>query len=156
MKCFFTINMYSGAQPPERELKPEEIEKVNELVSKLNVKWEGAHPFFGLSALGTDSYSVYWLDERWFGDGIYPITNAPIITDFPGPWMWVRTQPGGPVQIYRKPTDSQPEYLKDTVGLWEYLSTIGCPLLARHIRDLEEGMSEYYEKVLGIPYEKKV
>ena len=152
MKCMFSINMYSGNMPPERELKPEEVEKLNDLVSRLHVPYQHVGPkrLWGLGSLSTDSYSVFWLDERCVGNPDF------IFDPFEGPWMGVQCQAGGAVHVYRKEEEFRGVDLKDTVGLWEYLATIGVPLLARYYRDMDEGMSEYYEKVLGVPYEKKV
>lgn len=150
MKCMFSINMYSGAMPPERELKAEETQRINELVAKLDTPWKGGQLWYGLSNLSTDSYSVFWNEP-------FSVGNPYLIFDpFEGPWMGVQVRMGGPVHIWRKEENFAGTYLKDTVGLWEYLSTIGGPLLARHYRDSQEAMEDYYEKVLGIPYQTKI
>lgn len=141
--------MYSGMQPPECDLTQQQIEHISELVSRLDTPHTGGPLWHGTAVLSTDSYSVWWLDER-------PIDEAMFTKPFEGSWMMVRVRVGGPVHVYRQEENFQGVYLKDTVGLWEYLATIGSPLLAKHFRDVNESMEDYYEKVLGIPYEKKV
>ena len=150
MKCIFSINMYSGLEPPQCELTFPQIKKISELVSRLHVPYKSIYRIEGLSALSRDSYSVFWLDERCVGNPDF------IFDPFEGPWMGVQCRPGAPVHVWRKEENFMGADLKDTVGLWEYLSTIGCPLLAKHFRDAEEAKEEYYEKVLGISAEKKV
>jgi len=149
MKCKFSINMYSGMQPPECELNPEQIDHISELVARLDTPYMSDPIWQGTAFPSTDNYSVWWLDER-------PIDDVLFTEPFQSPWMMFQVRVGGAVHVYRKEEDFQGVYLKDTVGLWEYLATIGSPLLARHFRDMEEDKDEYYEKVLGVSSEKKV
>ena len=151
MKCKFSINMYSGMQPPECELNQQQIDHISKLVAKLNIPYRhlAPHPQ-GLAALSTDNYSVFWFDENCFGNPDF------IFQPFEGSWMGVQCQPGGAVHVYRKEENFQGIDFKDTIGLWEYLATIGVPLLARYFRDMEEGKDEYYEKMLGVSSETKV
>jgi len=156
MKWMFSINLTSGAQPPECELTTEQFEKINELVNKLGSEpysQNGTIPLWGLGTLGPESYSVYLFDEKAVGNPNWLAEMEP----YTGPWMMVQAQKaGGPVQVYRQEENFGGINLKDTVGLWEYLHTIGKPLFERHLRDLGEAINDYCENLFRIPSQEKV
>lgn len=154
MKCMFYISMYSGSIPPECELDLEQTEKINELVAGLHIKYEhkGPAPLWGLGSLSPTIYGVFWRNDFLPGDP--DIFTKPFEES---PWMGFQCQsPGGPVHIYRQEEDFRGVDLRDTVGLWEYLSIISAKLYARHCRDAAEAISQYYEEMSRISEQKKV
>lgn len=157
IKPYMSLLMYSGLQNPEIALNEEQEQKILELVKQLDKPFEPPLPFVNVAAafhiacncMGQDSYFVHWNDKD-----IDPLTA--FNTPFEGDIMGFHVSPSGCVRVYRKEEAFMGKLFEDTVGLWKYLNPEGEKLVARHFRDAQEAMDDYYEKVLGIPRQTKV
>lgn len=123
MKAKLYINMYSGTKPPEVELTEEQSQKIIDLSSNLHQPYTAPH----YSCLGNNHYAVFWSD----GSEEYGL-----------PVSALRAEPGGYVHIWKSNGDTGIDVI-DSSGLWEYLNTIGGPLLHRHLEECRRGMEEY-------------
>ena len=109
-------SMYSGMPNPERDLTPEEVSKVKELMSRLDEPWTGPnHPQMGFTG-----YGVWDGEDNWY-----------VSVDFRGfATVWNGTKMGV-------------DYYKDDVGLTAYLQSILKETVDRHVEDAQELMEEF-------------
>jgi hypothetical protein len=114
-------NMYSGMENPQRELTEEEINKVKELVSKLETPYTG--PTY--ERLGFSGFSV--------SDGENWLVNSHFT-------CWC--------SVWDK---QELKHYEDTVGLIAYLEEILTPMVEKHYKDAQEIMSTYYEDLFRVP-----
>jgi hypothetical protein len=148
IKPYMSLLMYSGLQNPEIILSKEQEQKVLELTRQLDEPYQPPRIMvFGhdptINCMGQDCYFIYWYDMEV--DALTAFT-----TPFEGDIMGLHVFPNGLVRVYSK-GNLPGKLFQDTVGLWKYLHPEGEKLVARHFRDANEAMDDYYEKVLGIP-----
>ena len=146
---YFSLLMYSGLNNPQIILTKEQGDKVIELCAQLDKPIDTpmrAWPDWVNGEVGPTSYMIYWHDpEVSILDEVY---SADL--------MGVHTLSSGRIRVYRKQDNYFGKSFEDTIGLWEYLSPIGEKLIARHFRDAQEAMDDYYEKVLGVSQQTKI
>jgi hypothetical protein len=116
--------MYSGMPNPERELTEEESNKVKELVSQLKVPYIGPKH----SKLGFTGFIISYKEENWC-----------VISNFT---CWC---------IVWSDQDQELKYYEDTVGLIGYLEEILTPMVDKHLQDMQQVMTNYYEEMFRVP-----
>lgn len=111
MKAY--IMMYSGMQNPEKELTPEEIQQLEDLVAGLEIPYPGhAHGHLGFSGYSAD------LGDRYIIASLY-----------------------GHVRIFG--ANGEPTAYTDTTGVLAYLCKIMTPVMIKHNEDARKAMDDY-------------
>lgn len=123
------VCMTSGIRGPEIELTDEEVAKINELVDKFDITWEGSN-FFGMG-LSSDHFMVHVVTPDYY---FYLDTNMT---------GYVKCCKVNAGTEYSFALDK--EY-KDTVGIWGYLAPIGQRAYFQWREEQERYSKEYAEK----------
>jgi hypothetical protein len=110
------VLMYSGLHNPEKDLSEEEYSKIKELVSQLNVPYDGEP----LPQLGFTGYAADFAEDQFWVSGAFI--------------GWVSVFQNGECKHY-----------DDTVGLVSYLHLIMVPVLQKHIKDSHNFMKEIFK-----------
>jgi hypothetical protein len=126
MKVRGSIYMYCGRRDPETYFSYEQSKKINELLYHASEPSDDHSIRYKMPPNG---YMVWWQPE----DDNYG--NCPAVH------LHVAR---GTIALYCYGTVN---YLKDTVGLEDYLKEILTPILKKHIEDGQKAMEEYMFKL---------